>query len=65
MVLLAENLCACPKPAIQARKPLAWDFEGLRYARRGDYRFIYEILEHRRAVVIHRVQHRREVYRPS
>lgn len=46
-------------------KPLAWDLEGLRSARRGDYRIIYEILDHRRAVVIHRVQHRRDFYRPS
>jgi mRNA-degrading endonuclease RelE of RelBE toxin-antitoxin system len=45
-------------------KPLLGELEGLRSARRGDYRIIYEILEEERVVVIHRVQHRRDVYRP-
>ena len=48
----------------QAGKPLLWDFEGLKSARRGDYRIIYEILESENTVVIHRVEHRRSVYRP-
>ncbi|MBU1494425.1 MAG: type II toxin-antitoxin system RelE/ParE family toxin [Actinobacteria bacterium] len=38
--------------------------EGLRSARRGDYRIIYEIFEDEQVVLIHRVQHRRDVYRP-
>ena len=46
-------------------KPLVWDLEGLRSARRGDYRIVYEIVEDRATVVIHRVQHRRDVYRPN
>ncbi len=29
----------------------------------GDYRLIFEILHGERAVVVHRVQHRRDVYR--
>ena len=40
------------------------DLEGLHSARRGDYRIIYEILEDEKTVLIHRVQHRRDVYRP-
>ncbi|MEX2280307.1 MAG: type II toxin-antitoxin system RelE/ParE family toxin [Acidimicrobiia bacterium] len=44
-------------------KPLVGELEGLRSARRGDYRVIYEILEDK-IVLIHRVQHRRDVYRP-
>lgn len=45
-------------------KPLVGELEGLRSARRGDYRVIYEILEEDEIVLIHRVQHRRDVYRP-
>ena len=46
-------------------KPLMDELEGLRSARRGDYRIVYEILEDEMAVVIHRVQHRQHVYRPN
>ena len=46
-------------------KPLVGELEGLWSARRGDYRIIYAILEDERLVMIHRVQHRRDVYRPS
>ena len=45
-------------------KPLVGEFEGLSSARRGDYRIIYEIFEDEKVVLVHRVQHRREVYRP-
>lgn len=45
-------------------KPLLGELEGMRSARRGDYRIIYEILEEETIVLIHRVQHRRDVYRP-
>lgn len=45
-------------------KPLLGELEGLHSARRGDYRIIYEILEDEKVVLIHRVQHRRDVYRP-
>lgn len=45
-------------------KPLLGELEGLHSARRGDYRIIYEILEDETVVLIHRVQHRRGVYRP-
>lgn len=45
-------------------KPLVSELEGLRSARRGDYRVIYEIFEEDETVLIHRVQHRRDVYRP-
>ena len=49
----------------RAGKPLMGEFEGLRSARRGDYCIIYEVLEEQPAVAIHRIQHRRDVYRPS
>jgi mRNA-degrading endonuclease RelE of RelBE toxin-antitoxin system len=45
-------------------KPLVGELEGLRSARRGDYRVIYEYLEEDQTVLIHRIQHRRDVYRP-
>ena len=45
-------------------RPLLGELEGLRSARRGDYRIIYEVFEDDRVVLIHRVQHRREVYGP-
>ena len=49
----------------RAGKPLADELEGLRSARRGDYRIVYEILEEEAVVAIHRIQHRRHVYRPG
>jgi mRNA-degrading endonuclease RelE of RelBE toxin-antitoxin system len=45
-------------------KPLVGELHGLWSARRGDYRVIYEILDTDRVVLIHRVQHRRDAYRP-
>lgn len=45
-------------------KPLLGELEGLHAARRGDYRIIYEIVEDDQVVLIHRVQHRRDAYRP-
>lgn len=45
-------------------KPLLVGLEGLNSAGRGDYRIIYEIFEDEQVVLIHRVQHRRDVYRP-
>jgi len=45
-------------------KPLLGELEGWHSARRGEYRIIYEIFEEERVVLIHRVQHRRDVYRP-
>ena len=49
----------------RAGKPLTGELEGLRSARRGDYRIICEIIEDEAVVAIHRIQHRRHVYRPS
>jgi len=45
-------------------KRLLGELEGLYSARRGDYRIIYEIFEGEDTVLIHRIQHRRDVYRP-
>ena len=49
----------------RAGKPLVGVLSGFRSARRGDYRIIYEVLDDAEVVIIHRVQHRRDVYRPA
>jgi len=48
----------------RAGKPLVGELTGLHSTRRGDYRVIYEIDDDRKVVIVHRVQHRRVVYRP-
>jgi mRNA interferase RelE/StbE len=48
----------------RAGKPLLGELEGLHSARRGDYRIIYEVDDAANVVIVHRVQHRRDVYRP-
>ena len=48
----------------RAGKALRGELEGLRSARRGDFRIVYEIDEDARVVLIHRAQHRRTAYRP-
>jgi mRNA-degrading endonuclease RelE of RelBE toxin-antitoxin system len=47
----------------RAGKALMGELEGLRSARRGDFRIVYEIDERAKVVLIHRAQHRRAVYR--
>ena len=44
-------------------KLLFGQLAGLRVARRGDYRIIYEIDDQERLVIVHRIQHRRDIYR--
>lgn len=39
----------------RAGKALLGELEGLRSARRGDYRMIYEVKENDRPIVVHRV----------
>jgi mRNA interferase RelE/StbE len=40
------------------------ELAGLRSARRGAYRIVYELLEPECIVVVHRIDHRASVYRP-
>ncbi|MEX0833100.1 MAG: type II toxin-antitoxin system RelE/ParE family toxin [Actinomycetota bacterium] len=47
----------------RAGKPLRGELEGLYSARRGEFRIIYEIDEKARVVLVHRAQHRRDIYR--
>jgi mRNA-degrading endonuclease RelE of RelBE toxin-antitoxin system len=43
---------------------LVGELTGLHSARRRDHRVVYEIDDDRKVVIVHRVQHRRVVYRP-
>ena len=45
-------------------KPLKLSLEGLHSARRGDYRVIYRIDDHRRLVTVIAIEHRSDIYRP-
>jgi mRNA-degrading endonuclease RelE of RelBE toxin-antitoxin system len=44
--------------------PLQRELAGLRSARRGAYRIVYEIIEPTQLVIVHRIDHRVNVYRP-
>ena len=46
-------------------KPLRGDLAGIHSARRGTYRVLYRINAKDREVVILRIDHRSDVYRPS
>lgn len=45
------------------RKPLSHELAGMRTARRGDYRVPFSLDEGARAIHIHRIDHRSDVYR--
>ncbi len=45
-------------------KPLRGDLAGIHSARRGTYRVLYRINEEDREVVVVRIQHRSDAYRP-
>ena len=45
-------------------KPLRGDLAGLWSARRGTYRVLYRLPDDTREVVVFRIDHRRDVYRP-
>jgi mRNA interferase RelE/StbE len=44
--------------------PLQRELAGLMSARRGAYRIVYEIDEERRRIMVLRIDHRADVYRP-
>jgi mRNA-degrading endonuclease RelE of RelBE toxin-antitoxin system len=44
--------------------PLQRELAGLRSARRGAYRIVYEIDEPKQLVIIYRIEHRSTAYRP-
>ncbi len=55
--VLAEN-------PMRLSKPLTGEFEGLRSARRGDYRVLIEVDEDSRQILVVRIAHRSDAYRP-
>jgi mRNA-degrading endonuclease RelE of RelBE toxin-antitoxin system len=46
-------------------KPLRGDLVGIHSARRGTYRVLYRINDERHEVVVLRIDHRSEAYRPQ
>jgi mRNA-degrading endonuclease RelE of RelBE toxin-antitoxin system len=45
-------------------KPLRQDLSGIWSARRGTYRVLYRVREDPREVIVLRIEHRRDAYRP-
>jgi mRNA-degrading endonuclease RelE of RelBE toxin-antitoxin system len=45
-------------------KPLRGDLAGIWSARRGSYRVLYRLREDPREVIVLRIEHRRDAYRP-
>jgi len=58
---LTTSLIAQP---YRAGKPLREDLAGVWSARRGTYRVLYRIRDDLHEVIILRIEHRRDVYRP-
>lgn len=53
-----------PANPLRLTTPLVGEFAGLRSARRGDYRILVRVDERARVVLVVRVAHRAEAYRP-
>jgi mRNA-degrading endonuclease RelE of RelBE toxin-antitoxin system len=53
-----------PENPIRLSKPLTGELTGLRSARRGDYRVLIDVDEVDRQVLVVRIAHRSDVYRP-
>jgi mRNA interferase RelE/StbE len=61
---IAEFVTATlPADPYRPSKPLRFEFEGWRVARRGDYRVTFRALEDDRVLYIGRIEHRAHVYR--
>jgi mRNA interferase RelE/StbE len=50
---------------LRVGKPLRGELVGVWSARRGTYRVLYRVLRETREVVVVRIEHRRDVYRPQ
>lgn len=61
---IAEFITATlPTDPYRMSKPLRFEFDGWRVARRGDYRDTFRALEEDRMLYIGRIEHRAHVYR--
>jgi mRNA interferase RelE/StbE len=58
---LTSSLIAEPR---RVGKPLRGELTGIWSARRGTYRILYRIHDDPREVIVLRIEHRRDVYRP-
>jgi mRNA-degrading endonuclease RelE of RelBE toxin-antitoxin system len=58
---LVGDLLATPR---RVGEPFGRELEGLWSARRGPYRVVYDTDDEKRLVVVMRVDHRADVYRP-
>jgi mRNA interferase RelE/StbE len=58
---LTTTLIAQPR---RVGKPLRGELAGIWSARRGTYRILYRLRENPREVIVLRIEHRRDVYRP-
>jgi mRNA interferase RelE/StbE len=52
-----------PADPYRLSKPLRFEFEGWRVARRGDYRITFRALEDDRVLYVGRIEHRAHIYR--
>jgi mRNA-degrading endonuclease RelE of RelBE toxin-antitoxin system len=52
------------EPPRRAGKPLRRELAGICSARRGSYRVLYEIDDEKKRVVVLRIDHRADIYRP-
>jgi mRNA interferase RelE/StbE len=59
-----ETLGAIAENPRRLGKPLRFELEGFRSARRGPYRIVYRIDDEARIVSVVAVAHRADVYRP-
>lgn len=59
---LTTSLVSQPR---RVGKSLRGDLAGVWSARRGTYRVLYRIRDDPREVIVLRIEHRRDVYRPS
>ena len=59
---LAHDL---PENPLRLSKPLTGELTGLRSARRGDYRVLLRVDEEASLVVVLRIAHRADAYRPQ
>ncbi len=61
---IAEFVTATlPADPYRLSKPLRFEFEGWRVARRGDYRVTFRALEDDRVLFIGHIEHRAHIYR--
>jgi mRNA interferase RelE/StbE len=63
-VAIATMLGSMSDHPRRSGKPLVGPLEGLWSARRGDFRIVYEIDDETNTIVMLRIQHRADVYRP-